>query len=464
MQKTEIREVAKATLTGAEIVSSQTDPDFYGSLEVLLNPDKILRKMGKADEVYQAIAQDPHVVGEIRSSRAGLLKFEIKLVAGGAEDLRALELCQQVWDGEPSPNMIWSDVLWNMTKAQYYGFVVHEIIWALVNDVLLPVKILDRKNSRFEFANDGTLLVKMRGKTKSEAVDENRILLTRHQPSSQNPYGMALFSACFWSYTFKHSGFRSFTKFINKYGIPWAIGKYPQGTQDKERNELVTALQQMVEDAVAAIPDGNAVELIEAGGGKSALQEAFIRLCNQEMSKALTSQTMATEQSSNGSRAAGEVARGREESVDTSQRVVVEETMNKLFRLITEFNVAGAKPPTFKFYEKDKAPAEWVDTLNKASEKVPVSKAYYQEMTGIKLATDSDDELKAPTPLQFSKNKNAFHDEQEKQIQAIYNALSNADDLTKFQKSLDSLEFDQGVTQAMQLTMLDNLIKGRSDA
>lgn len=323
MKNTDIKKVAKSTLTGAEIISSQTDPDFYGSLEVLPNPDKILRQMGRADEVYQAIAQDPHVTGEIRSSRAGLLKFETKIVTGGEsfDDLKALELCQQVYNSEPSPNMIWADVLWNMTKAQYYGFVAHEIVWGLVDNALLPVKVLDRKNSRFEFASDGSLLVKMKGKTKPVTIDENRILLTRHQPSSQNPYGVVLFSSCFWSYTFKHSGFRSFTKFINKYGIPWAIGKYPQGTQDKERDTLVQALQQMVEDAVAAIPDGNAVELVETKGGKNAPQESFIRLCNQEMSKALTSQTMATEQSNNGSRAAGEVAREREESVDTSQRV-----------------------------------------------------------------------------------------------------------------------------------------------
>lgn len=465
MNKDNIKKVAKSTLTGAEIISSQTDPDFYGSLEVLPNPDKILRQMGRADEVYQAIAQDPHVMGEIRSSRAGLLKFEIKLVAGGesSEDLKALELCQQVWDGEPAPNMIWADVLWNMTKAQYYGFVVHEVVWGLVDNVLLPVKILDRKNSRFEFANDGRLLVKIKGKTKPVTVDENRILLTRHQPSSQNPYGAALFSSCFWSYTFKHSGFRSFTKFINKYGIPWAIGKYPQGTQDKERDELVMALQQMVEDAVAAIPDGNAVELVETKGGKNAPQESFIRLCNQEMSKALTSQTMATEQSSNGSRAAGEVAREREESVDTSQRVIVEATMNKLFRLITEFNVAGANPPTFKFYEKDNAPKGWVETLNKAAEKFDVSREYYQKMTGIQLAKNDADKLKTKTVADFTKSTNSFDDECEKQVNNLYDLLGDCADLSEFSEKLKTLEQSDDVDKALVLPILDEMIKGRDN-
>ena len=460
MNKGDINTIAKSSLLGSEIVSSQTDPNFYGSLEVLPNLDAMLRKIGKVDEVYQAISQDPHVAGEIRSSMAGLLKFEIKITAVGetSADKQALALCQQVFDTQPAPNMLWSDVLWNMSKAQYLGFVVHEIIWQQENNYILPSNILDRKKNRFEFTNNGNLLVKLKGNNKSQPIDENRILLTRHQPLAQNPYGVALFSSCFWPYTFKHAGFRSYTKFINKYGIPWAIGKYPQGITNKERDELVGALQQMVEDAVAGIPDGNSVELIESKGGKQAPQESFIRLCNTEMSKALTSQTMATEQSENGSRAAGEVAREREESVDTSQRVIVEATMNKLFRLITQINIANAKPPKFSFYEKDTAPTVWVDAMAKASKFMDVSKEYAHKVTGIPMAKDDNDKLKPS-----AQDTNAFHDQQDEQLQAIYQSLSEADDLQGFNKSLAKIDLGDGVAKAMNLSMLDQLIKGRSN-
>lgn len=467
MNKGDIKKTATAVLTGNEIVSSKTDPDFYGSLEILDNPDALLRKMGKVDEVYAAIAADAHIVGETRSSRAGLLKFETRLTAGGdaPADKKALELCQQILDNEPAPNMIWADVFWNISQSQYYGFVVHEIVWEYVDGYVLPVKLLDRKSKRFAFSHDGTLLARMKGKDKPEPIDDKRVLLSRHQPSASNPYGKALFSSCFWPFTFKHAGYRSYSKFINKYGLPWAIGKYAQGTTETQRNELVEALMQMVEDAVAAIPEGSSVELVESKGSKGSPQKEFITLCNTEMSKALTSQTMATEQSANGSRAAAQTAREREESVDTSQRTIVESAMNKLFKLVTEINVAGAKPPKFAFFEKDKAPTEWVEALSKASEFMPVSAKFAQEMTGIKLADGLKDQLK-PMSAEFATATlvpHAYHDAQARQTQQIKKLLDESTDMADFQKKLDAFKFSDDVAQAMHLSMTDSLIKGRSN-
>lgn len=464
MDKTDIKKIAKSSLTGDEIVSSHTDPDFYSALEVMPNPDAILRKIGKADEVYQSIRQDPHVIGEIRLSRAGLLKFETKITAGGesAADMKALELCREVMTLKPAKNMVWSDVLWNMSEAQYFGFVVHEIIWEQRKRYILPAQLLDRKNSRFQFSASGELLVKIKGKNKPQPIDENRILLTRHMPSAKNPYGLALFSSCFWAYTFKHSGFRSYTKFINKYGMPWVIAKYPQGTSNKEIDNLVLSLQQMVEDAVAAIPDGSAVDLIEVKSSNS-VQETFINMCNREMSKALTSQTMATEQSNNGSRAAGIVAREREESVDTSQRVIVEATINKLFSLITEINIAGAKPPTFNFYEQDKAPQNWIETLEKATGFMDVSKEYAHKVTGIPSPKDENDKLQSnKQTAEFSKANNPFHQAQENQLNNIYSLLSNSDNLTEFNKKLVETKLNDDIDKSLIYSMLNELVKGRS--
>ena len=473
MNKGDIKKIGKGSLLGSEIVSSQTDPDFYHNLEILPNPDTVLRKLGKADETYLAIAQDAHVAGEMRSARAGLLKFETKIIAGGEQrvDKKAAELCQAVFDAPPAPNMIWADVLWNMAKAQYFGFVVHEIVWQMDGQHIVPARILDRKNKRFGFTPERELGYKIKNNFKLHPLADYRVLLTRHQPSAQNPYGLALLSSCFWPYTFKHMGFRSFTKFINKYGLPWPVGQYPDGSSDKDIEKLLSALAKMVEDGVMAIPEGNAVEFLETkGGGRNSPQEAFIRLCNNEMSKALTSQTMATEQQTNGSRAAGEVAREREESVDTSQRVIVEATMNKLFRLITEINIAGAKPPIFEFYEQDAAPTQWVEALEKAAGFMDVSKEYAHRVTGIPIAKNDDDKLAAPASskaaqtAEFRQSElNDFDKAQQKQTDTIYRALSQAGSLAEFSKNLNEMRFDDDSAEVLALPLLDETIKGRND-
>ncbi|MFI3137199.1 MAG: hypothetical protein QX197_10530, partial [Methylococcaceae bacterium] len=57
-----LKKTAKKLL-GTEIASRSSDPNFYGTLQLLPNPDTILRKMGKSQEVFDAIIADAHVIG-----------------------------------------------------------------------------------------------------------------------------------------------------------------------------------------------------------------------------------------------------------------------------------------------------------------------------------------------------------------------------------------------------------------
>ncbi len=49
-----------------------TDPQSWALLRELPNPDPILRKAGKTSEIYHSISRDAHVIGELRTMRAGL--------------------------------------------------------------------------------------------------------------------------------------------------------------------------------------------------------------------------------------------------------------------------------------------------------------------------------------------------------------------------------------------------------
>lgn len=367
MDQAEIKKVARNNLS-QEIATRTTDPNFYGALTYLPNPDEVLRKLGRSHEVFDAIVADSHVIGELRSIRAGMLGFEWRLQVGGDQsaDIRALELCQQVMDNRPSNWMRWSDVIWNMAQAVFRGYKVHEVVWERFGQYLLPAKVVDRPERRFVYSPDNELRLKTRDKPiEGIELGAYKWLLTRHMPSYENPYGVAVFSSCFWPYTFKHSGFRYFVKFCEKYGIPWAIGKYPEGTPKPQQDALVDGLVAMIEDGVASIPDNNKVELLEAKHSGELVHERLVNICNREISKALTSQTLATEIQGEGSRAASETHRKREESVNESDREMICDTINELFAWITEINIPGARPPRFEFYQEEEARKEWVEVFDK---------------------------------------------------------------------------------------------------
>jgi phage gp29-like protein len=397
MDTGDLKKASKTTLA-KEIATRQTDPRFYSALTVLPNPDTVLRKLGKSGEAFDAIVSDAHVIGELRSVRSSLLGYESRLQAGGETpaDARALELCEQFMEQRPAPGLRWPDVIWNMAQAVFRGYQVHEVVWRREGQYLMPASVLDRPGRRFVYGTDNTLrLVTRSSMIEGEELGPYKWLVTRHMPSHDNPYGVALFSSCFWPYTFKHSGFRYFVKFCEKYGIPWAIGKYPQGTPKAEQDALADALAQMVEDAVAAIPGDGSVELLEASSSGQLVHERLIDICNREMSKALTSQTLATEIQGDGSRAASQTHREREKAVNESDRAIVEDTMNELLGWITELNIQGARPPRFEFFEETEARQEWVDVFDKARHFVDIPKAFAHERLQIPMPAEGDEVLPA---------------------------------------------------------------------
>lgn len=398
MDSGDLKKAGKANLA-REIATRHTDPQFYSALTVLPNPDTVLRKLGKSDEAFDAIVSDAHVIGELRSVRSALLGYEWRLAAGGkdAADVRALELCEQFMAQRPAPGLRWPDVIWNMAQAVFRGYQVHEVVWKREGQFLMPASVLDRPGRRFVWSTDNALrLITRKSMVEGEELGPYKWLVTRHMPSHDNPYGVALFSSCFWPYTFKHSGFRYFVKFCEKYGIPWAVGKYPEGTPKEQQDALADALAQMIEDAVAAIPDAGKVELLTVNSGMAALpQERLLGICNREMSKALTSQTLATEIQGEGSRAASETHRGREQAVNKSDRTIIEDTMNELLGWITELNIPNAKPPRFEFYEEAEARQDWVEVLDKARHYINIPDSFAHDRLQIPVPAEGEEVLPA---------------------------------------------------------------------
>ena len=395
MTDIDLQRVSKSNLAQA-IATRANDPRFTSALRFLPNPDPVLRKLNRGQEAFDAIAMDAHVLGELRSVRAALLGFEWRIEAGGDSpaDRRAQEIAELVMSRAPAPGTRWPDVIWTMSMAVFRGFAIHEVVWERYDNLLLP-QVYDRPQRRFLFGSERNELRLLTRSAPAEGIpiDDRTFLCTRHMPSQENPYGVAVFSSCFWPYTFKHSGFRYFVKFAEKYGLPWAVGKYPPGTPQQEQDKFADALRDMIEDAIAAVEQGQEIELVTSSIGASQLpQERLIAACNSEMSKALTSQTLATEIQGQGSRAASETHREREVAVNESDRAIIADTFNQLLGWVTELNVAGARPPKFEFFEEAEARQEWVEVLDSARGFLNIPRQFAHERLQIPMP-DPDEEI-----------------------------------------------------------------------
>lgn len=356
-----------------------TDPYMAQFIGALPNPDRVLRKLGKSHDVFADLYGDAHILGEVRAIRSGLLSYEWRIAPGGddAASMRAFETAQVLFRRKPAPGMQWSDLIWSMGCATLHGYAVTEVVWERIGKYLFPVKVVDRPARRFAFdAQTSELRLLTRANpTHGEPVMNYKFIVTRHMASQANPYGVAIFSACFWPYVFKRTGFKYFAKFAERFGTPWAIGKYPVGTPQPQIDDLADSLAKMVEDAVAAIPNDGAIELLSPSTGRSELaQERLIAICNRDLSKALTSQTLATELPGAGSHAAAQTHRERETTVNASDRAMIQDSMNVLLRWLTDLNFQSATPPRFEFYEESEAAGAMADFLIHAGGMVSLSK------------------------------------------------------------------------------------------
>ena len=387
---------------GKPVATPETDPErFFSALSSLPNPDPILRQMGKADAVYRSIMADAHVMGEIRSIRGSFRSHEYRVVVGREDDAKsaaALDLCES-WMASAPPNAVsdWMEVMWQMCSCILTGYKAHELVWNYNADgKLVPSEVADRPGRRIRFDPSANPLLVSKGNFNGAPVEPYQFVISRHMATTDNPYGMALLSSCFWPWTFKTGGWRYFVKYCERHGLPWPVGRYPQGTGEKEQDELADALASMVESGYLVVQEGTGIELlVPQGGSGSAPQQQLITLANREMSKALTSQAMIGEALEVGSRAAADTAQVRQNSVHDSDRDIAAASMSQIFRWITLFNFGeGVAPPTLEFFKQESAGkerAETYDVARKAGAR-PSRKAMLLEL-GIPEAEDASDAL-----------------------------------------------------------------------
>lgn len=386
---------------GKPVAGPDTDPQrFFGTFFALPNPDPILRQMGQAERVYTSIMADAHVLGDIRSIRGNFRSHDWRLVAGDEGDSKsqaALELVQD-WMQRTNPNQ-WSDwleVMWQMSAAFMTGYRPHELVWEMMDGAYLPAQVIDRPTRRMKFALNGDPLLLSRGNMIGEPVEPYQFVVSRHMPTYDNPYGVAVMSSCFWPWTFKTGGWRYFVKFCERHGLPWPVARYPLGTSDKDINDLSEALEDMLGSGYAMVPEGTGVELLTATTSGSLLpQESLINRANAEMSKALTGQAMVSELHGVGARAASETALKRQESIDDSVRDIAGQSMGQIFRWITLFNFGdGISPPKLEFFQQGTGGKDRAETYQVvANMGARPSKTAMLEELGIPAAKHDDDAL-----------------------------------------------------------------------
>lgn len=355
--------------------------DFTSLLGYLPNPDYVLKRLGRDQDIYEEIKADGKVSSSITNRKAGTLALKHAINRGKAKT----EISGFIEDIIDNLDMV--KIIQEILDAPLHGFKPMEISWKHINSKWVPVDLVGKPPRWFIFDSDGQLCMKTRLNLVGELMPQNKFIVPKNDATYENPYGDALLSKCFWPVTFKKAGLKFWVVLAEKFGIPHLVGKHQPGASSEEIDALLDAMETMIQDAVAAIPNNASIETLESSTKTASvdLYKALIDECKSEISLVLLGQTLTTEIGSTGSYAAAQVHSNIRDDIVDSDKRLVEWTINQLIKLVVELNYGPDKDrPVFELYKEedvDKDLAERDKTLSGTGQ-VRFTKKYYQRYYG----------------------------------------------------------------------------------
>lgn len=394
-----LREEAAPTLTGVRSIWG--DPVASG-----LTPPRLARILRDAVEgepgEYLALAEemeerDLHYASVLGTRKRAVLAIEpvVNQPRNGNVDEKIIDAVRDLVEAP-----IFEDMLIDVLDGLGKGFSVVEILWEH-GATWRPREYVWRDPRHFQFDRKTGRELRLREDGSTEGRELSRYSFIRHIPKLKSglPIRGGLARLAAWAFLLKSYTLKDWAAFLEVFGMPLRVGRYPRSATPDEKRVLLRAVRDLAADAAAIIPSGMEIEFVEAKGGSgNAVFGAMAEYLDAQISKAVLGQTMTTDNGS--SLAQAQVHENVRYDILRADGRQVSTTINRdLVHPYIAFNFGPQQHyPTVDF---PVAEAEDIQTLSEALTKlVPlglrVQLAEVREKMGLSEPGDDDDVLAAP--------------------------------------------------------------------
>lgn len=254
--------------------------------------------------------KDTHLFSEMGKRRRALLSLPWDVVpppSPWAKEKAAAKELKELLAEIPD----FTGLLFDATDAIGKGFANLEIEWHRLDGRWLPKSVTHRPQSWFTLHRGApSEEIRLRGhSSQGEPLQPFGWIQHRHRATSGWLARSALFRVLVWPYLFKNYSVADLAEFLEIYGIPLRVGRYPAGAGEKEKMTLLRALAGIGHKAAGIIPEGMLIEFHDAATGDPAAYELMIEWCERSQSKAILGGTLTsqTSQSGGGAYALGQI-------------------------------------------------------------------------------------------------------------------------------------------------------------
>jgi hypothetical protein len=259
--------------------------------QLALNDDTILTREGQHDlKLYDAILDDPTCASAFQQRRLAVVSKPWEVDAGD-DSAQAQAAADHLRD--QLKHLPWDRICDRMLYALWYGFGVGEAMFdygpdgkVWLQNVLIP----DRK--WFAFTNAGELRMKTTERPEGEAVPPNKFWAVRCGASHDFAlYGTGLAHWCYWPVWFKKNAIKFWAIYLEKFGMPTALGKFDPGADEQTQANLLAAAAAVGRDAAVTIPKTTELELMAQGRTSDSTYLQFCDQMNDALLRIILSQT-----------------------------------------------------------------------------------------------------------------------------------------------------------------------------
>ncbi len=332
-----------------EIATIRNGQDITrGFVGPMLQPrDRVLRVRGAGDlEIYESVLSEPQVESTFQQRRRAVTKcaWRVEPASDRRVDKKAAEFLRQQLE-----RIGWDTRTERMLYGVFYGYAVAEVIYGRDGNMLTFEAIKVRNRRRFRFAEDGGLRLLTPG-AMFEGIPAEQPYFWHFATGADNddePYGLGLGHWCYWPVLFKRQGVKYWLTFLEKFGAPTPVGKYPAGASAAERARLLEAVAAIQTDAGVILPEGMEITLIEAARSGTADYKVMHDTMDDTIARITLGQTLTSSvSSSGGSRALGDVHHDVRQDLVRADADLINESFNLgPATWLTRLNFPDADPP-----------------------------------------------------------------------------------------------------------------------
>lgn len=335
-----------------EIATAKRDITHPYVGELMLPRDETLLTRGgglAGLKIYDDIERDGHVFAVLNKRRSALIAYPwfVEPASDAPADVEAADLVR----GQLAALNL-DALTMHLLDAVPKGYAVGEIMWERDGAAIVARQVKPRDQRRFRFDRDQRLRLLTPGDTSLGTVMPDRKFIVHSVGSKDgNPYGLGLGTRLFWLAYFKRQDITFWLTFLDKFGTPTTVGKYPPGTDKANQDKLLAGLAALAQDTSVIVPQGMIVELLEADRtGSTDAYEKFCRYLDEQISETVLGETLSTNIDGGGSRAAAETHNGVRLELAQADAGLLAEALNAtLVRWIVDLNRPGATPPRLRW-------------------------------------------------------------------------------------------------------------------